>query len=79
MAEGGETAMRLYIMLMHSILWVAATVGAFVYTATAATHEFEMTDKLSKRWWMGSLLYLLYALFVCAAVTIFLLLYEGLL
>lgn len=71
--------MTLYSVLMLSILWAVAAACAFVHTATAATHEFEMTGKLSKRWWLGSLLYLLYALFVCAAVTIFLLLHADIL
>lgn len=71
--------MTLYSVLMLSILWAVAVVCAFVHTATTATHEFEMTGKLSKRWWLGSLLYLLYALFVCAAITIFLLRYADLL
>lgn len=71
--------MTLYSVLMLSILWAVAVVCAFVHTETTATHEFEMTGKLSKRWWLGSLLYLLYALFVCAAITIFLLQYADLL
>lgn len=68
--------MKLYGVLMLSLLWAVAVVCAFAHTATAATHELEMTGKLSKRWWLGSLLYLLYVLFVCATVTIFLLLHA---
>ena len=71
--------MTLYSVLTLSILWAVAAACAFVHAATTATHEFEMTGKLSKRWWLGSLLYLLYALFVCAANTVLLILYAGLL
>lgn len=71
--------MTLYNVLMISILWAVAAVGAFIHTAVTATHKFEVYGKLTKRWWVDSALYLGWALFVCVADTIFLLLYAKLL